>query len=411
MCFFKMRSYPHISESITKHLGNIDHSLADIAKENREEEYTKYSNLISIISTAFTLLGIFGTIFGAFILYSYLKDIEALNIFPQSISNTNLFGFAITYFLINIFIYILSILPSLIIYRNINNITTININKIAFNYSIPMLVSLAFFLIFYFLEFNVTWANNLFLGITIIIPLITLCLVWDTLKNENGKINIQKISETFFYFIFISLYSFLIITSMNKGQDDFLYYFYATIIFLSTIFSNYLTAQNIRNNKTSFRKIISDHFVLLIFSIIVIPSLVYQSSEVYNEYFNQKVKTAFSYRIMQAFGYADRNDKIYFIDQDFISREIKSNPQYLYKDTIKDTYKAYCGRIYWKTDTTTVFKKYDDESYKKIPNDKIFESQNTDFYCIGSELTKKEDLVISIINFIHSAKDLVKGTK
>ncbi len=205
MCLFKIRHSTTIPESVTKHLGNIDHSLANIAKENREEEYTKHSNLISI---GFTLLISSGTMFGAFILYSYLRDIEALSIFPSSLSNASLFGFSIIYLLINVFIYILIVLPSLIIYRNVHKEISKKPIMISIGYTIPMFVSLTFFLIFYIFEFNVKYATLTLLCVIICACLITLCFVWNTLKKENNKIDYQKLIETFSYIIFISFYSF-----------------------------------------------------------------------------------------------------------------------------------------------------------------------------------------------------------
>lgn len=392
MCLFKIRHSTTIPESVTKHLGNIDHSLANIAKENREEEYTKHSNLISI---GFTLLISSGTMFGAFILYSYLRDIEALSIFPSSLSNASLFGFSIIYLLINVFIYILIVLPSLIIYRNVHKEISKKPIMISIGYTIPMFVSLTFFLIFYIFEFNVKYATLTLLCVIICACLITLCFVWNTLKKENNKIDYQKLIETFSYIIFISFYSFLIITSINKGQDDFFYFSYAIIILFFTFLSNYLAVQGIKNQKTYFRKIAADNFILLTFSIIIIPTLIYQVSEIYNEFSDKKIKTTYSYKIMQVLGYADKNDKIYFIDEEFIEQEIKANPMKIYENvsmdnaTIKNTYKAYCGRSYWKSSDTTVFKQNGDDSYKKIPNNKIFESQNTNFYCEDGAILKK----------------------
>ena len=416
MCLFKIHHSTPIPKSVTEHLANIDHSLANIdhslaniAKENQEEEYTKYSNLISIISTTLTLLGILGTIFGAFLLYSYLKDIEALHFFPQSISSTSLFGFFIVYFLINVFVYIVIILPSIIIYINTNNKKTSNESyrkKIAFGYSLPMLVSLLFFLSFYFCEFDIKHASLLFFLIIIIVSLVTLYLVWDALKGENKKVSCQKVIEVLLYVIFIGFYSFLIIALINKDQDDFIYFFYAIGIFFLSLFSNFLSAKNIKNNNTNFKTLIIDKFLLLVLSTLIVPFFIYQACEAYNEYFNQKVKTAYSYRVMQAFGYADKSDKIYFIEQQFVEREIKAEPINIYKNvnidniTITNSYKAYCGRIYWRSNDITVFKRNNDDNYKKIPDNKIFESQNSDFYCTKEGVISRKTSITSVVYYI-----------
>ena len=96
--------------------------------------------------------------------------------------------------------------------------------------------------------------------------------------------------------------------------------------------------------------------------------------------------------VMKIFAYQDKEEKIYYIEENFIKTNLEptslivevekhKTKKTTYEDIEYNKYVAHCGKIYLDTGDKTVFKRWNSDNFVQIPSNKIFEYQGRTLTC------------------------------
>ena len=106
-------------------------------------------------------------------------------------------------------------------------------------------------------------------------------------------------------------------------------------------------------------------------------------------------------------GITDEKNQLYFIERLFIEKNVGTINEFSKREL--DGYIAYCGKKYWETEKTIVFKKHDlQESYINIPIEKIRKYQGRSYTCIPTYIEK---VIITTNNINEYLKNFQGSTK
>ena len=424
--------HPKTSSKITKTKSHELESKDQVLP--KDGNYTKAYNITYISTTAFMLLGAFS---GAIVLYIYLNNINSTSLFYKSISGTNLISFIAAYLVLNSFIFFITTSPSYLVYKN-------KIKTGVYAYSLPTLVSFIFICCYY--AFSFIERENWYIENTpIILCIITLILLMlyffllksnpheskienliTTIKKTHRIITIKKnyfqrmhaykkiiiyFLENFFtkhfinnfekttYFILSAGYSILFILGVTHGEHDFFYIIYSILI-PTLVWVNNTIISDINKNTHTKKSLFQFVFFSFTTSTILMPIFIYSIAQLVKLTFLPNLETKYSDRIMQILGYQDKNNKVYYIEESFIKTVleprqllIKVEKYKIENNVSKDDlsryneYSAHCGKIYWNTGDTVVFKREHSNKFIQIPSNKIFEYQGNNH--ISCESTKQ----------------------
>lgn len=400
----------------------------------KDRNYTKAYNITYISTTAFMLLGAFS---GAIVLYIYLNSINSTSLFYKSISGTNLISFIAAYLVLNSFTFFITTSPSYLVYKN-------EIKSGICAYSLPTLVSFIFICCYYAFSFvdRENWYIENTPIILCIITLILLMLYFFLLKSSSQENKIENLTtkikktyriltikkkyfqrayaykkiiiyflERFFtkhfinnfekttYFVLSAGYSILFILGINHGEHDFFYIAYSILI-PTLVWVNNTIASDINKNTHTKQSLFQFVFFSFTTSTILMPIFIYSIAQPVKLLFLPNLETKYSDRIMQILGYQDKDNKVYYIEESFIKTVLEPRQLLIkvekYKtenDVSKDDlsryneYIAHCGKIYWNTGDTVVFKREHSNKFIQIPANKIFEYQGDNH--ISCESTKQ----------------------
>lgn len=366
------------------------HILGKNAKKRMQNSYTKEYNLVAISSLIFAIIVSLSFIIGSIIIYSYLNKLHSSSLFPSTISNERLVylsSFLAFFILLIIVFYTIS--PSIIF---INKYGKKASNKLK-DIFIKDLIAYNIIFIFLFLAFRLysipssEWAESLYLlniMIEIVISLSPIYIIYSRKEKQNLelsstesylKISLHKFFMTLSYLtapIFVLTWGFEVNKYIDCSSDIislliFLFIFAFIPIILSWIFNSAIIYWNNEKRK-------SNYIALTLLSILwIIP--IYHASPI----------------IIKASGLSDSQQKIYYIEENFIKTNLEprsliievENHSSINNESDENIeynkYRAYCGRIYWNIGDTIVFKKNDSGKFLHIPTNKIFEYQgNTD---------------------------------
>lgn len=417
----------------------------------KDGNYTKAYNITYISTTAFMLLGAFS---GAIVLYIYLNSINSTSLFYKSISGTNLISFIAAYLVLNSFTFFITTLPSYLVYKN-------KIKTGVWAYSLPTLVSFIFICCYYAFSFinRENWYIENTPIILCIITLILLILYYFFLlkssphesKKENLTTTIKKTHKiitikkkclqrryaykkiiiyflgNFFtknfinnferitYFILSAGYSILFILGVTHGENNFFYIIYSILIPILVWINNTIISDINKNTHTK-KSLFQFVFFSFTTSTILMPIFIYSIVQPVKLTFLPNLETKYSDRIMQILGYQDKDNKIYYIEESFIKTVLEPRQLLIkvekYKtenDVSKDDlsryneYSAHCGKIYWNTGDTVVFKTEYSNKFIQIPTNKIFEYQGITLTCdvIKKVTDNLRDNLIQVISLIQ----------
>lgn len=299
-------------------------------------------------------------------------------------------------------IYAISIIP-------IKLVIEYNIEKENCIYTLPSLNTLICIIIFWGNKECV--ANNPVETITLTaLILTTISLIILIYNNENLR-NIHKhiffYLELIAYYIIASFFSTLFVLFYNKEEHDFFFYAYAILIpilvFMNTCFSQELKKgkENQINQSILFSFITTTIGIILIaFSPVILP-----------------IETNSFNRIMQIIGQQDKDNKIYYIEENFLKTNLEptslivevekhKNKKTSYEDIEYNKYVAHCGKIYLDTGDKTVFKRWNSDDFVQIPSNKIFEYQGRTLTC---ETIRVRDKTLKTLKTLKTEHDFVEN--
>lgn len=393
----------------------------------KDRNYTKAYNITYISTTAFMLLGAFS---GAIVLYIYLNSINSTSLFYKSISGTNLISFIAAYLVLNSFTFFITTSPSYLVYKN-------EIKSGICAYSLPTLVSFIFICCYCTFSFfgRESWYIENTQIILCVIAIILFLSYFFVLKNttpkkelkilitrtKRYKILISKKSssclcscikitlhltkniftkhfinnfEKITYFVLSAGYSILFILGIKHGEHDFFYITYSILI-PALVWINNTIVSDINKNTYTKKSLFQFVFFSFITSTILMPIFIYSIVQAVKLSFLPNLETKYSDKIMQILGYQDKNDKVYYIEENFIktnleprellikveNHKIAKNVAENYHTYEYNEYSAHCGKIYWNTGDTVVFKREHSNKFIQIPANKIFEYQGDKITC------------------------------
>lgn len=386
-----------------QNIEGINKSNKIISAETIKPTYTAGYNLTYIIYTHSLF---FGSIVGIMILYYYLKNIGSIQLLSDSISSINILLFFAIFLIINIMIYAISIIP-------IQLTIEYNIEKEEWIYTLPSLTTFVCIIVFEFaLWSNIECIiNNPVVTIMVIASLLIIGSLY-LLICKNKDLKDICIYKTFylnliFYYIIASFFSTLFVLFYNKGEHDFFFYAYAILIPI-LVFINILFNQELRKGKENqINQSILFSFITTTIGIISIafsPVILPIETNSFN-------------RIMQIIGQQDKDDKIYYIEGNFLKTNLEPpslvieienhRTKNISNENIKNAnnediehnkYIAHCGKIYLDTGDKTVFKIWNSDNFLQIPTNKIFEYQGRTLTC---DVIKVRDNPIQVISLIQ----------
>lgn len=327
-------------------------------RHRKNNDYVKEYNIINSIVGILAIMAIStGVLTNAFIL-KYLKEINSSELFIESISN----NFSAIFIPISIAIfYSLFLINSL----PIRSYLAIKRNK---NYS----------------------KNKHYIEIICLIEIIFTPLISIALMDGGWKLFIitSPIILTYFFLLY----------SIRQSIDFFEYICFTVSIFLISPFIIIIFYGNINNltiEKMALLYSIFMGFSFFLNSIYLLDVKKHKRVPVWFYLLSSVTVIFFVYaspfesseidivkNSLRSIGIIDNNSKTYFIEKTFIQKSLKNT------HTITDTklanieqYKAYCGKVYWKSNTEVVFKRINDNEYIRIPKDKVYEFQGKHILC------------------------------
>ncbi|AWI50327.1 hypothetical protein AM202_05814 [Actinobacillus minor 202] len=327
-------------------------------RHRKNNDYLKEYNIINSTVGILAITAIItGILTNAFIL-KYLKEIDSSELFIESISN----NFSAIFIPISIVIF----------------------------YSLFLMNSLPIRSFFAVKRNNNYSKNRLYIEIIclmeiIFIPLISIVLIkggWELLIITLPIIStyffllhsIRQSIEFFPYFCFtisIFLISPIIIIIFDGDINNLTIEKMAFLYFIFMGFSFFLNNTYLLNIKKHKRAPVRFYLlssVTIIFAVSTSPFEIFKIDIVRNS--------------LRSIGIIDNNSKTYFIEKTFIQKSLKNTHSLTNtKPTNTEQYKAYCGKIYWKSNTEVVFKQMNDNEYIRIPKDKVYEFQGKHILC------------------------------
>lgn len=363
------------------------HNIKSLENPNAQgTKYTKTYNLVYIIIATGTPVLLF---LGAVMLLSYLNSINSTNLFIENISTLTFINLLSFYGLANIFTYIVIILPSLyIVMVHAEKPEKIRSERTLLCLSLIPILFTPITLVVYYLVSLTSFEEYISDYIHIYILLYLMVYLFLSRKEwleQNRKINFDRLFYVILFCAITISFSFLILTSDINNNEIIVYVINFVLFIMISIFFNKISIQEIkRKNGKSLILIKQYLFGFLAFLILnpIIPDVI-------NAFAFTKEKNidyTYSYKTMKILGYADKKEKIYFINKNMIDSKIGAEPFLEQKiDTKEKLYRPYCGKIYFRTNESVVFKlkdKNQKEDFKQIPKEDIFELQNMDYdYC------------------------------
>lgn len=327
-------------------------------RHRRNNDYLKEYNIINsavgLLAITTIITGILTNIF----ILKYLKEIDSSELFIESISNNFSAIFIPISIAIFFYLFLMNSLP-------IRSFLTVKRNK---HYSK-----------------NKPYIEIICLIEIIFIPLISIALMeggWKLLIITSPIIltyffllySIKQSIEFFTYFsftIFIFLISPIIIIIFYGGINNLTIEKMAFLYFIFMGFSFSLNRTYLLDMNKNKRYPACFYLLLSVTSIFFIYASPFESFKI--DIVRDSLRTI---------GIIDNNSKTYFIEKEFIQKSLENTHILtVTKPTKIESYKAYCGKIYWKSNTKVVFKKMNDNEYIRIPKDKIYEFQGKHILC------------------------------
>lgn len=445
MCFFNKKTLKDINknlEDINSSLKKISKKIDNSQKPNRlhinnidknikrkdfQSTYTKEYNIIHIISAFITITFASATILGAIILFIYLKNIDSTNLLPKSLFGSNLAIFSIILILLNSITFIIAALPLLLIkkYEHTLNylafplptcyvLILIGLSKLDETINQWLVFTLLFITYLFLAQYKVsrTKINHQRL-------LQKIKRIYKINKSKAAIFrfikpfilyDIEKLFILSIYYILSLSYSTIFIVDYNQKSDDYIYIIYSAILPLMVISSGYFSSiMTKKDPKASTIKFLSIVFIMAEF---LFPIIIFSTIQIINSFNKDSLESHNTDKIMIAFGYQDRKEKIYYIEENFIKTNInaKTLTVKVEKHKIEDKrseyneYSARCGKIYWSTSDTVVFKqeKVFNEKYAnkfiQIPANQIFEYQGKDVNCDTIKIIEIKEKIADIMS-------------
>lgn len=400
MCFFKKfknncnkrtaqpeQELRKINETLIK----IVDQQSEINNELKNKTYTKHYNLIYI----FISLGVvFSAALSYILIYHYLTQIKSINLFNESIKSQSLYILSFLFFVQHFILFIAAASPTLFLQliASDNNIKLDRYTSI-----VPIMLCLIPFTISIKLSaWNIELSESLNFGlknINLLPAFIIIIIVSIILLCKLNKYKKTILSVIFSFFILFSLASiYFLITSLNRE-----YYIANSLTFFLLSMpplALYFLGVNSNDKIDIFtNNIISFLFWLFLYQVINETILLICKEKESEIAYDQ---------IMITFGYQDKDDKVYYIEENFIKTALETketlikvenhktrNSEEKYVSSEYNEYSAHCGKIYWNTGDTVVFKREYGKKFIQIPANKIFEYQGRNITCdivkIGEE--------------------------
>lgn len=207
--------------------------------------------------------------------------------------------------------------------------------------------------------------------------------------------NIEKCKYIFHTITIYYLTPFLMILFLGgiesiSGSND-IFFSYMIFSVLNTIYTCiYLSDKNKRKRNQCF------YFTLCASILFLLSPLFYLSRD------NSLIRSS-----AISLGITDGKNQLYFIERLFIEKNVGTINEFSKREL--DGYIAYCGKKYWETEKTIVFKKHDlQESYINIPIEKIRKYQGRSYTCIPTYIEK---VIITTNNINEYLKNFQGSTK